>query len=131
VIVLDTHAWFWLGTRPTRLSTPARAAIDNALRSGGISISSVSLVEMAMLIMQGRLTPRGSPETVLRNFVSTTSVIVKEITPEVAVLATQFPADVARDPADRIIAATARAEGLPLITRDAKLRASRLVETVW
>jgi PIN domain nuclease of toxin-antitoxin system len=35
------------------------------------------------------------------------------------------------DPTDRLIAATARVEGLKLVTRDRRLRASRLVETVW
>ena len=131
MILLDTHAWFWLGVRSERLSSTARAAVTDAMRSGGLAIASVSLVEMAMLIIQGRLTPRGSPEATLHDFIEMTAVSVREITPAIAILATQFPSDVARDPADRIIAATARAEGLALVTRDARLRASRLVETVW
>jgi PIN domain nuclease of toxin-antitoxin system len=49
----------------------------------------------------------------------------------VATLATNFPDDFPADPADRLIAATARAEGIPLVTRDAKLRASAVVRTVW
>lgn len=57
--------------------------------------------------------------------------VVKEITPAVATLATQFREDFPADPADRLIAATARAEGLALVTRDAKLRASRHLTTIW
>ena len=49
----------------------------------------------------------------------------------IAALATQFPEDFPRDPADRLIAATARAEGLTLVTRDERIRASALVRTVW
>lgn len=56
---------------------------------------------------------------------------IKEITPTIAALATQFPDVFPADPADRLIAATARAEALVLVTRDARLRASRLVKTVW
>jgi PIN domain nuclease of toxin-antitoxin system len=58
-------------------------------------------------------------------------VVVKEVTPTVAVLSTQFPSDFSRDPADRLIAATARAEGLILVTRDAKIRSSPLLKTIW
>ena len=78
-----------------------------------------------------RLGLRGTSETVLTRLVEETGVVVKEITPAVAILAVQFTQEFPRVPADRLIAATARAEGLPLVTRDARLRRSRLVETVW
>jgi len=78
-----------------------------------------------------RLGLRGTSEAVLTRLVEETGVVVKEITPAVAILAVQFTEEFPRDPADRLIAATARAEGLPLVTRDARLRRSRLVETVW
>ena len=58
-------------------------------------------------------------------------ISVKPITPEIAALAAQFPADFPRDPADRIIGATARAEGVPLLTRDTNIRQSPLLRTVW
>jgi len=53
------------------------------------------------------------------------------ITPEIAALAAQFPDDYPCDPADRIIGATARAEGLTLVTRDENIRRSPLLKTVW
>jgi PIN domain nuclease of toxin-antitoxin system len=58
-------------------------------------------------------------------------VSVRPITPEIAALATQFPDDYPRDPADRLIGATARAEGLTLVTRDERIRRSPLIRTVW
>src|SRR2546422_10299277 len=53
------------------------------------------------------------------------------ITPEIAALATQFPDEYSRDPADRLIGATARAEGVPLVTRDENIRRSTLLRTIW
>jgi len=58
-------------------------------------------------------------------------VIVKAITPSVAALATHFPDDLPADLADRLIAATARSEGVALVSRDARILASRVVDTVW
>jgi PIN domain nuclease of toxin-antitoxin system len=58
-------------------------------------------------------------------------VTVRPITPEISALAAQFPNDFPRDPADRLIGATARAEGLTLITRDENIRRSPLLRTLW
>jgi PIN domain nuclease of toxin-antitoxin system len=54
-----------------------------------------------------------------------------DLSPEIAALAFQFPTDFPSDPADRIIAATARAHGLPLVTKDRRLQDSALVQTIW
>jgi hypothetical protein len=50
VILLDTHAWLWLGGEPRRLSRVAATAIESAASSGGIAIASVTLVEIAWLM---------------------------------------------------------------------------------
>jgi len=131
MIVLDTHVWFWLSAHPARLSPAAREAIEQASRSGGIAIASVTLVEIAAAMARGRIMAGGSPESALTEMLRATAVVVKEITPVIAMLATQFPPAFPGDPADRIIAATARAEGVPLVTRDGKMRRSPFIETVW
>ena len=131
MILLDTHTWLWLYVGPDKLSSAATAAIRRAVTDGGMAVASISLWEMAMIVARGVFQPRGTPETWLIELVERTGVIIKEITPAIATLATQFPHDFPGDPADRLIAATARAEGLPLVTHDRKLRRSRLIETVW
>ena len=131
MIVLDTHVWLWLCLEPRRLSAAAASAIQRAARAGGLAIASISLWEIAMMVARGVVVPQGTCEAWLAALVDRSGVIVKEITPAVATLATQFPVRFPADPADRLIAATARAEGLQLVSRDAKMRASALVETVW
>ncbi len=58
-------------------------------------------------------------------------VTVKPITLDIAILTTHFPLDFPNDPADRIIAATARAEGLPLVTADQRMLNCPLLKTIW
>jgi PIN domain nuclease of toxin-antitoxin system len=131
VIVLDTHAWLWLAIEPNRLSKTAATTIRTAVGSGGIAIASITLVEAAWLMRRGRLRLHGSSEQLLDELVDTTGVVIREITPLIATLCVQLPEEFGRDPADRIIAATAHAESAPLVTRDRRLRANRLIETVW
>jgi len=131
VILLDTHAWLWLCLEPRRLSAAAARAIRSAVTRGGLAIASISLWEVAMMLARGRVIPQGTPEAWLAALIDRSGVIVKEITPAVAALATHFPDDFPGDPADRLIAATARATGISLVSRDARMRASPMVETIW
>jgi len=131
VILLDTHVLVWLATEPKKLSRPAASAIRRALRSGGIAIASISLWEVAMLVASGRIRVAGTADAVIRLLVEETGVAVLEITPSVAALSTQLPEDFPRDPADRLIAATARDRGLSLVSADDRIRACPLVRTIW
>jgi PIN domain nuclease of toxin-antitoxin system len=56
---------------------------------------------------------------------------VKPITVEIAALAAQFPENYPRDPADRLIGATARAESIALVTQDENIRSCTLLKTIW
>lgn len=131
MILLDTHVWIWLASEPERLSRRAASAMRRALRSGGMAVASISLWETAMLCAQGRLTVVGTQEAMIRELLEKTGVAVCEITPVIAALSVQFPEDFPKDPADRLIAATSRAEGLPLVTRDGRIRSSPLLKTIW
>lgn len=131
MILLDTHVWVWLAAEPKKLSRAAAAAIGRATQSGGISIASVSLWELAMLFSLGRLRAPGTIESSVRSVMDETGVIVHEITPEIAALATAFPDDYPQDPADRLIGATARSLGLQLVTRDQRVLDSKLIKAIW
>jgi PIN domain nuclease of toxin-antitoxin system len=129
VILLDTHVLFWAVDDSKRLSRAAASEIRRARRAGGVAISAISLWELSWLLATARIQSYGPVEASLRLMVE--GVTVRPITPEIAALATQFPDDYPRDPADRLIGATARAEGLTLVTRDERIRRSPLIRTVW
>jgi PIN domain nuclease of toxin-antitoxin system len=129
VILLDTHALVWAVAAPNRLSRTAEAAIRRARAKDGVAISAITLWELANLVARGRIQAYGTVEASLR--LLSEGVTIRPLTAEIAALATQFPDDYPRDPADRIIGATARAEGLVLVTHDEKIRSSPLLQTLW
>lgn len=131
MILLDTHVLVWMVADEDRLSRHAKSAIQRARLSDGLGIADVTIWELALLIARGALRTHSTIENTVRNFVTRSGVIVKPITAEVAVLATQFPEDYPKDTIDRLIGATARAEGLALITRDERIRSSPLLRTIW
>lgn len=131
MILLDTHVLVWLVAQPERLSKPAASAIRRARASDGLSIADVTVWEVASLCARGTLQIHGTVENTVQDLLIHSAVQVKPITPEIAALATQFPNEYPRDPVDRLIGATARAEGLALVTRDESIRRCPLLKTIW
>ncbi len=131
MILLDTHVVLWLVISAERLSRAAASAIRRARVGEGMAISDITLLELAHLFSRGIVLSRGTTEDSIERIISASGVNVRPITPAIAALATQFPDDYPRDPADRLIGATARAEGIALVTRDERIRSSPLLKTVW
>jgi len=129
MILLDTHTLVWAVAESKRLSRAAAAAIRRARTEDGVAIAAITLWEVAVLLASGRIQAYGTVEVSVRLLVE--GVIIKPLTTEIAALATQFSDDYPRDPADRLIGATARVEGLILITHDEKIRRSPLLKTLW
>ncbi|MFZ3212308.1 MAG: type II toxin-antitoxin system VapC family toxin [Terriglobales bacterium] len=128
MIILDTHVLYWSQAHRAKISQRAAKMIE-AERNGGLAISAVTLLELANMIERGKITPRGTVEATLG--LLTEGIVIKPITPLIASLSIQFPADFPRDPMDRVIAATARAEGLPLVTADAQIQKCPFLQVVW
>jgi PIN domain nuclease of toxin-antitoxin system len=130
LILLDTHVVVWLASGDARLSRAAQAAIEEERRSvGGLAISDFTLYELSLLFRKKEFALTISPESFLleieRRFV------VFPITGQICIRALSLPSGYPRDPADRIIGATALVGGLSLITADVQIRNSRALPTIW
>jgi len=129
MILLDTHILIWAARDPSKLSKPAANAIRMAGESGGLAISAITLWELAWLATHGRLNFTGTVGDFIEKLSSRTAI--RPITPRIAVLASQLPPTYSRDPSDRLIGATALAEGFPLITKDRTIRDYKQIKTIW
>ena len=129
MILLDTHVLIWLASEPAKLSKRASEAIRRASQGTGIAISAITLWELACLATPDRLEITGTVEAFVEKISSRTAI--QPITVKVAVLANQLPADYSGDPCDRLIGATALAEGMALVTKDTRVRACQQIKTIW
>jgi PIN domain nuclease of toxin-antitoxin system len=129
MILLDTHFLIWLASEPARLSRKAGEAIHATSQSGGITMSAITLWELAWLATHGRLDITGTAAAFVQKISSRTAI--RPITVKVGVLANQLPATYSSDPCDRLIGATALAEGIALVTKDRTIRNCKQIRTIW
>ena len=129
--VTDTHALIWYLEDSPRLGSGAKAAFDACDRGDSvIYVPSICLVELVYLEEKTRI-----PADLKARFDAelqggATGLVIASLTAEVAGAVARVPRSHVPDMPDRIIAATALHLGLPLISRDRKIRLST-VETLW
>ncbi|MCK5569914.1 MAG: type II toxin-antitoxin system VapC family toxin [Spirochaetes bacterium] len=127
MITLDTCSLVWLSLSPDRLSKNA----DKAIKNNSLIMSDISFWEIAMLTKSGRLIIDTSYSEYIKLLLSSYSIQVDPITPEIARMSVEFDDSVNSDPADRIIAATSIIENAPLVTADKNLINAKVINTIW
>ena len=130
--LLDTQAWIWSVLDHPRLSRRARAALSAS--DDVVGVAAISLKEAAWHLARGRVVVNealGPWPLWLRKAAAVPHIVVLPLTVDVAIESKQLGDSFPADPADCLIAATARVHGLTLITSDSRIRRSRAVRTFW
>lgn len=132
--LLDTQAWLWSVLDHPRLSRRARTALNAVPPQDRVGIAAISLKEASWHLARGRVVVGaafGPWPLWLRTAASSPHLEVLPFTVDVAIESEQLGDSFPPDPADRLIAATARLHDLTLITFDRPIRKSRVLRTLW
>jgi len=132
LILLDTHALVWWVAEPKRIPAKARRAIDAAVKANeAIAVSSISVWEIAMLVARKRLAFTIDADAWIDSVEALPFLTFLPVDNRVAVRSVQLQGFPHRDPADRLIVATALGVGATVVTADARLRGYKPITTVW
>jgi len=129
VILLDTHALLWWAMDPDQLSPSARDIVGRMETEGGFA-SAISMWELGVKVQRGQLELPLTVETLARRIEQggVVELLAAGTQTWLRTVALDWPH---RDPADRVIVATALIRGLPILTKDETLHAFDGVECIW
>jgi PIN domain nuclease of toxin-antitoxin system len=119
MIVLDTHVLLWMDGNNPALGTASRQIIETAWRQGQVAVSAISFWEVAQLAQRGRISLPLSLEIWRTDWLQA-GLLEIPVDGRIALLSTQLDLP-HRDPADRMIAATATQRHAQLLTADQKI----------
>jgi PIN domain nuclease of toxin-antitoxin system len=130
-LVSDTHAAIWYYAGDPALSARARGRMDAVVAAGdSIVLASITLVEVAYLVEKGRVPPTTFDRLMATLADPAYHLVLAPLDAEIADALRRVPRADVPDMPDRIIAATALHLGLPVVSRDRKIRASA-IQTIW
>ena len=127
--LLDTHVWIWWNSSTRSLSK----AVLQALTDGNaeLLLSAISLWEFAKLVELEKLRINCDGLAWIREGLEMERLTLVPLTPEVVWHSATLPGKFHKDPADQIIAATARVHDATILTRDRLLSDYPHVRTEW
>ena len=122
-LLLDTCAIIWVANDEP-IAKEAQEAITAALLADApVYVSPISAWEVGMLAARRRISLRMSPDKWFDRLLDAPGLRLAELPPSILIASSFLPGDTPTDPADRIIAATAREYDLRVVTRDRRLLA--------
>ena len=121
MLLLDTHVWLWIAENERPFPAAVQASIRDAVRQDSLFLCPISLWEVGLKAARGQIALSLPLRPWMRQALDFPGLHLMPITSEIACTCAELPSDFHGDPADRLIAATARCEGLTLVTHDRKL----------
>ena len=126
-LLLDTHVWIWSQECAEKLGRQAHRDLTQAETQ--LYVSPVSTLEMARLIAVGKIDLTGPLSSWIADTIEILRCTTIEISHQIAAAAYDLPAEFHKDPADRLLVATARVHQLTLLTADERILAYPLVDS--
>ena len=131
MITLDTHTLIWWINGDKSLSPAASKSIEKAVKKSSVCISAISAWEIAMLVKAERLIIAMPLAEWIEKIEKLPFVSFIPVSNEIAIDSVNLPGEFHKDPADRIITATARSLNSVLVTSDNKILNYPHVKTLW
>lgn len=133
MILIDTNVFIWWLSDRDKLSSQALKSLNANYSNNQIMVSSISIWEICLLIQKKRLFIQQSKnlDTWIKGLDKLPGLDFIPINNSIAYQSTTLPGDFHKDPADRLVVATARYLDAPLVTKDLKIRRYNHVKTIW
>lgn len=129
-VLLDTHVWVWWLSQDVRLKAKEQEKLDQLAAEQRLCLAAISLWEVQTAYAKGRFQPDEEFGVWLRTAAGPDVIRIAPIDVSVVLALNELPRTLSKDPADRLIVATARAHSLALATYDSNIRRSRVVK-LW
>lgn len=118
-LLLDTHVWIWSQELPEQIGPNAKQRLADA--SEPLYVATISTLEIARLLHLDLLALKGSLSQWVAESIEAMGCISIELSHAIAAAAYDLPGEFHKDPADRLLVATARVQDLTLLTADDRI----------
>lgn len=120
MIIIDTHILLWWKLNDDSLKIKYRDILEQN-QSEIIGVSAVSLMEIICLYDRDRINLSEDPKRWIAGIIAEPRITAVSISAKIAIDAFRLPGNFHKDPADRIIVASARVHNCPILSQDAKI----------
>jgi len=128
MLLLDTHVLVWLASDQSRFTAAGKACVRQA--AGRLFVSSISSLEIALLVKRGRLELPVQPQAFVEQSLRHHGIEEIPVDTAIAIASAALP-DLHNDPFDRIIVATALVRGLDVLSKDTILPGYPGLTVIW